>query len=238
MQDLRPLRRISESLRKMADVNLVHHYARLAQMVTDTTGDRSSVLNTPAEKPGLIGRHIASAGSESFGHYFSGTPLYYHVSQCDVTNLKRWTLSTCRSLGLDFSMFSFPYGFYEELNGFVKIAETKQFLHDVNFYKLPSIATLSARNLHWLVANRKSDDGRPNLFYILTSLLTPREGASEQVMSAGVQLAAGPRDSSQPPNRSRHGAAIHRDELPPRQPAAMGTLKSRGLPNRTTSWRF
>jgi hypothetical protein len=49
MQDLRPLRRISESLRKMADVNLVHYYARLAQMVTDTTGDRRSALNTPAE---------------------------------------------------------------------------------------------------------------------------------------------------------------------------------------------
>jgi hypothetical protein len=106
-------------------------------------------------------------------------------------------------------MFSFPYGFYEELNGVVKIAETKQFLHDVNVYKLPPIATLSAGNLHWLVANRKSDDSRPNLFYILTSLLTPREGTSEQVMSAGVQLAARSRDSGQPPNRSRQGAAIH-----------------------------
>jgi hypothetical protein len=57
-------------------------------------------------------------------------------------------------------MFSFPYGFYEELNGFVKIVETKQFLHDVNVYKLPPTATLSAGTLHWLVANRKSDDSR------------------------------------------------------------------------------
>ena len=64
MQDLRPLRRTSESLRKMADVNLVHHYARLAQMVTDTTGDRSSAPNTPTEKPGLVGRRVESAGLE------------------------------------------------------------------------------------------------------------------------------------------------------------------------------
>lgn len=132
-------------------------------------------------------------------------------------------------------MFSFPYGFYEELNGFVKIVETKQFLHDVNVYKLPPTATLSAGSLHWLVANRKSDNSRPNLFYILTSLLTPREDALERVMSAGVQLAARSQDSGQPPNRSRQGGTIHRDELPPGQPAAMGTLKSRGLSNRTTS---
>jgi hypothetical protein len=80
MQDLQPLRRASESLRKMADVNLVHHYARLAQMVTDTTGDRSSALNTPAEKPGLVSHYVESAGSELFGHYFSDTPLYYLVA--------------------------------------------------------------------------------------------------------------------------------------------------------------
>jgi hypothetical protein len=62
MQDLRPLQRISEGLRGIADVNLVHHYARL---VTDTTGGRSSALNTRAEKPGLVGQRVESAGSES-----------------------------------------------------------------------------------------------------------------------------------------------------------------------------
>jgi hypothetical protein len=36
IQDLRPLQRASESLRKMADVNIINHYARLAQTVTDT----------------------------------------------------------------------------------------------------------------------------------------------------------------------------------------------------------
>jgi hypothetical protein len=66
---------------------------------------------------------------------------------------------------------------YEEFNRFVKMAEAKQFLHDVNVYRLPHIATLSPENLHWLVANRKSDDRCMSLFYILTSLLTPREDA-------------------------------------------------------------
>jgi hypothetical protein len=98
MQDLRPLQRISEGLRGIADVNLVHHYARL---VTDTTGGRSSAHNTRAEKPGRVG-----LDRSPFGHYFSDTPPYYPVAQYDLTNLKRWTLSTCRSLGLDFSMFS------------------------------------------------------------------------------------------------------------------------------------
>ena len=41
IEDLRPLQRASESLRKIADVKIVHHYARLAQMVTDTTGSES-----------------------------------------------------------------------------------------------------------------------------------------------------------------------------------------------------
>ena len=63
-------------------------------MLSDTTGNRSP-----------------------FGHYFSDAPPYYLVSQCDLKNLKRWTLSTCRSLGLDFEMFSSPYEANEESNG-------------------------------------------------------------------------------------------------------------------------
>jgi hypothetical protein len=44
MQDLRPLQRASESLRRMADVNIINHYAKLAQTVTDTIGSESRAL--------------------------------------------------------------------------------------------------------------------------------------------------------------------------------------------------
>jgi hypothetical protein len=107
---------------------------------------------------------------------------------------KQWTLSTCRSLELDFDMFSSRYEFHEESNGFVKMTEAMRFLRDVNAYQLPPITTLSAGNLHWLVANRKSDDSCTDLFYILTSLLTPCEdvlGRWGRAMSAGASNSSG-----------------------------------------------
>lgn len=106
------------------------------------------------------------------------------------------------------------------------MAETKQFLHDVNVYRLPHIATLSPENLHWLVANRKSDD-RCTSLYILTSLLTPREDAPgrwECAMSARASKSSGlpPEFSSRQDlevrvdhQTARQEATVHRDKMPP-----------------------
>jgi hypothetical protein len=91
-------------------------------------------------------------------------------------------------------MFSFRYEFHEESNGFVKMTEATHFPHDVNAYQLPPITTLLAGNLHWLVANRKSDDSCTDLFYILISLLTPCEdalGRWGRAMSAGASSSSG-----------------------------------------------
>jgi hypothetical protein len=154
LSDLKPLQRAAKALMKMADVNLVHHYVRLGQMVSDT-----------------------SEGRSPFEHYFANTPPYYLVARCDLTKLRRWTLSTCRSLGLDFSQFSSAYEFNEDSNAFVRMATRKEFHHNINIYELPPIATHSRQNLHWLATNRKSGDSRTNLFYILTNLLVPLEEA-------------------------------------------------------------
>ena len=154
LSDIKPLQQAAKALLKMADVHLVHHYARLGQKVSDMSGGRNNIE-----------------------HYFQDIPAYYLLAQCDLTKLRQWTLSTCKSLGLDFSQFSSLYEFNEESNGFVKMAEMYEFRHDINVYQLPPIATHSARNLHWLINNRKRPDSQTNLFYILTGLLTPLEEA-------------------------------------------------------------
>jgi hypothetical protein len=124
----------------------------------------------------LVSHYLGLGQLISNQRYFFGEDRYYFMATCDFTRLLLWTLRTGRELGL--GLFNLSLDEFEE-NIFIKIAGARPFHHDTDIYALPKEVTLDAARLHWLSENRRSQDSATNLFYLLSSMITPVSAGRE-----------------------------------------------------------